>query len=135
MATEAPAAVAAIPTRTEEDQAFLFKRFPGYLLTERKGAAWSWVWKFGYDISRDGKDRAWVCLRYIQQRNRKPAAYNPRNLANVEIHLFNSHQLRDATGKRPPPSAVKLPPGLPTVGAVLELVVQYILGYNAGYAC
>ncbi|EAQ88485.1 hypothetical protein CHGG_05104 [Chaetomium globosum CBS 148.51] len=107
MATEASAAVAAVPTRTEEDLAFLFKRFPGYLFTERKGPAWSWVWKFGYDISRDGKDRVWVCLRCIQQRNRKPAAYNPRNLVNVEIHLFNSHQLSDPTGKRPPPSAVK----------------------------
>jgi hypothetical protein len=31
--------------------------------------------------------------------------------------------------------AVFIAPGLPTVGAVLELVVQYILGYNAGYAC
>ncbi|EAQ90194.1 hypothetical protein CHGG_06813 [Chaetomium globosum CBS 148.51] len=43
MATEASAAVAAVPTRTEEDLAFLFKRFPGYLFTERKGPAWSWL--------------------------------------------------------------------------------------------
>ncbi|EAQ90620.1 hypothetical protein CHGG_02555 [Chaetomium globosum CBS 148.51] len=50
MATEASAAVAAVPTRTEEDLAFLFKRFPGYLFTERKGPAWSWVWKFGLAI-------------------------------------------------------------------------------------
>ncbi|KAK4118328.1 hypothetical protein N657DRAFT_651411 [Parathielavia appendiculata] len=39
MATEAPATVAPVPGRTEEDQAFLFRRFPGYLLTEQKEAS------------------------------------------------------------------------------------------------
>jgi hypothetical protein len=105
--TEVSAATVVVPERTGEDEAFLFKRLPGTLLTESKGTAWSWVWKVGYDVSRDGV-RFWVCLRCVQQRNKKPATYNARNLQNVEYHLLHAHRITDPSRKRASPAVANL---------------------------
>ena len=122
-ATEVPVAIVAFSERTEEDEAFLFQRFPGALLTESKGTAWSWVWQAGYDVSREGI-RYWVCLRCVQKRNRKPAAYNARNLRNVEYHLLHTHRITDPSGKRALPahaSPSRESSGSKTIGTYFKL--------------
>ncbi|KAK4171062.1 hypothetical protein QBC36DRAFT_305557 [Triangularia setosa] len=81
--TEVSAVTVAIPERTEEDEAFLFKGISGTLLTESKGTAWPWC-------------------------NKKPATYNARNLQNVEYHLLHAYRITDPSGKRALPAVASL---------------------------
>lgn len=95
------------PEITDEDLNYLSQRFKGYIFSQRKSTTRQWVWGFGIDISKDGKNRTWVCGLCIKKRNTHPANYDCRNLANAESHLASFHNVRDPSGKRTEPKALK----------------------------
>ncbi|OBS15162.1 hypothetical protein FPOA_28731 [Fusarium poae] len=94
---------------TDEDHDFVFERFKGYTLSERRSSTRQWVWKFGFDISKAGNSATWVCGFCVKKRDLRPSHYDPRNLSNVELHLSSFHNVRNASAKRTVPNTLKRP--------------------------
>ncbi|OBS15352.1 hypothetical protein FPOA_28533 [Fusarium poae] len=94
---------------TDEDHDFVFERFKGYTLSERRSSTRQWVWKFGFDISKAGNSATWVCGFCVKKRDLRPSHYDARNLSNVELHLSSFHNVRNASAKRTVPNTLKRP--------------------------
>jgi hypothetical protein len=91
---------------TAEEEAYIFKLFRGFSLSERSNDTTSWVWEYGLDI-QSKTERKWVCMPCIRGKDSRPVSYEHKGTQNAEMHLWKSHGHWDPTGRRPVPSAKK----------------------------
>lgn len=95
----------AIATLTDEEaENDLFRRFPGWLWSERNRSTLGWVWDFGYDINNFTDTRYpfgkyWVCQPCVRKRAAKLHPYQEKGTGNMMNHLFDIHRIRAPPGK------------------------------------
>lgn len=75
------------------DAVFKTTRWAGWTHSERQRDLKAWVWAYGYDIEKEGKDRHWLCKICVKKKSHKPAAYKEKGTANMMDHLFKTHQI------------------------------------------
>lgn len=108
---------------SSDDEAVLFRHFPGFLYSERTRERSGWVWDYGYDISKTTAqkvERRWVCKRCIQIRSSKVRGLAEKGTDNMMNHLFLEHgqcapegKTRGSAQKAADKKANKNPTGLP----------------------
>lgn len=79
---------------SSDDEAVLFRHFPGFLYSERTRERSGWVWDYGYDITKTAEqkfERKWVCKRCIQIRSPKVRGLAEKGTDNMMNHLFLKH--------------------------------------------
>lgn len=79
---------------SSDDEAVLFRHFPGFLYSERTRERSGWVWDYGYDITKTTEqkfERKWVCKRCIQIRSPKVRGLAEKGTDNMMNHLFLEH--------------------------------------------
>lgn len=98
------------PATPDLDEAELqcFRYRPGFLLSERSGTTRSWVWDYGFDITKAldngaNKHRRWVCHRCLITKVPHPGDYAEKGTHHMMDHLFEEHKILAPTGEKKGP--------------------------------
>lgn len=97
----------AVPNTNDnaDDNARLFRHFPGYLWSEPERKTTAWIWRHGYDITHQkSNDRRWVCQYCIKKRVPSPQSYMKLAVHHGMEHIFREHAVcapPDAKSKAP----------------------------------